>query len=87
MQLRSQVFGLNQDVEDLMEIVEIQKSRRTVSDIETNNTNYNSSQAGNILKILYLINYTYQTHLACEQQKRDPQIPSDIYLFVITYLQ
>lgn len=70
LQLRSQVFGLNQDVEDLMEIVEIQKSRRTVSDIETNKTNYYTSQAENILKILYSINYTNQTYIACEQKRR-----------------
>jgi hypothetical protein len=31
LQLRSQIFELNQDVVDLMEIVEIQKNRRSVS--------------------------------------------------------
>lgn len=31
LQLRSQIFELNQDVVDLLEIVEIQKSRRSVS--------------------------------------------------------
>lgn len=31
LQLRSQTFELNQDVVDLLEIVEIQKNRRSVS--------------------------------------------------------
>lgn len=35
LQLRSQTFELNQDVVDLLEIVEIQKSRRSVSHIDT----------------------------------------------------
>ena len=29
--LRSQIFELNQDIVDLLEVVELQKSRRTVS--------------------------------------------------------
>lgn len=66
-------------MEDLMEIVEIQKSRRTVSDIETNKTN--PTQAVNS------INYTNQTYMCVWATKQDPQIPSDIYLFGITYLR
>lgn len=31
LQLRSQIFELNQDIVDLLEIVEIQKNRRSVS--------------------------------------------------------
>lgn len=33
LQLRSQVFELNQDIVDLLEIVENQKNRRLVSDL------------------------------------------------------
>lgn len=40
LQLRSQIFELNQDVVDFLEIVEIQKGRRSVSLIIIHGANF-----------------------------------------------